>query len=400
MKKIIIISLFFIFCGLMRGFAQQNLFISQDIQSAAVNMDNTVTFRFIGPNAKKVQIAGDFADKVEKNPIGGLVGTGLIDMQKASDSLWIYTSKPLESELYSYVFVVDGISTIDPNNPYVYRDFATISNVFVVGNGKADIYSVHNVPHGTLSHRWYHSNGLNADRRINIYTPAEYESSGNKKYPVLYLLHGSGGDEDEWVNFGRATQILDNLIAQGKAVPMILVMPNGHTGMQAAPGESSWGYYKPYHVKDASGAFEENFKEIMSFVESNYRTIPDKQHRAIAGLSMGGGHTINIARYYENTFDYVGVFSSAASNRGFNGQLLTGKVYQNFDETLQKQIKNGVKLYWLGIGREDFLMKANQDFRAKLDKMGQKYTFLETSEGHVWKNWRIYLSTFAPLLFK
>jgi enterochelin esterase-like enzyme len=111
-------------------------------------------------------------------------------------------------------------------------------------------------------------------------------------------------------------------------------------------------------------------------------------------------HTINIARYYENTFDYVGVFSSAASNRGFNGQLLTGKVYQNFDETLQKQIKNGVKLYWLGIGREDFLMKANQDFRAKLDKMGQKYTFLETSEGHVWKNWRIYLSTFAPLLFK
>ena len=133
--------------------------------------------------------------------------------------------------------------TIDPNNVYVYRDFATTSNVFIVGNGKADLYKVNKVPHGTLAHRWYHSDGMKMDRRINIYTPAGYEQSGDRKYPVLYLLHGMGGDEDEWTTFGRAAQILDNLIAQGKAEPMIVVMPNGHAAMEAAPGESSLGYY-------------------------------------------------------------------------------------------------------------------------------------------------------------
>lgn len=393
MKTKVLFILLFVLCG-MKGFAQQNLFISQDIKSAVVNNDNTVTFRFLAPNAKKVQIAGDFAEKAEKNPIGGLVGTGLIDMQKEGDSIWVYTSKPLESELYSYVFVVDGISTIDPNNPYVYRDFATVSNVFLVGHGKADLYAVKDVAHGTLTSCWYKSAGLKCSRRLNVYTPAGYETS-KQKYPVLYLLHGMGGDEDEWVHFGRTCQILDNLIAQGKAKPMIVVMPNGHSGMKAAPGESSLGYYKPFHVKDVPGDFELYFPEIIKYVESNFRVIADKQHRAIAGLSMGGAHTINISRYYENTFDYVGVFSSAPLIRDFNN-----KVYANFDATLQKQIKNGVKLYWLGIGREDFLLKANQDFRAKLDKYGMKYTFVETSDGHVWKNWRIYLSQFTPLLFK
>jgi len=398
MKRLTILTCLAIVLLAIQTKAQQNLFGGQEVESAVVNADNTVTFRFIAPDAKKVEVAGDFTEKAEENPIGGVVGTGLIPMTKDENGIWTLTTNPLSSEMYMYLFVVDGVATADPNNPYVYRDFSTISNIFIVGNGQADLYKVNEVPHGTLAHRWYSSTGLGMDRRINIYTPAGYESS-SEKYPVLYLLHGYGGDEDEWVSFGRATQILDNLIAQGKAKPMLVVMPNGHTGMEAAPGESSMGFYKPGRDKDRvdeRGAFESNFKEIFTFVESNYRVIPDKEHRAIAGLSMGGFHTIHISRIYENTFDYVGVFSSANSlmNSGTEG------IYANFDEGLKKQIENGVKLYWLGIGKDDFLYDANKQFRATLDNAGMKYTYLETEGGHIWKCWRLYLSDFAPLLFK
>jgi enterochelin esterase-like enzyme len=388
-KSALIICIFLLLC-IYNTNAQQNLFGGQDIESAVVNSDNSVTFRFIAPDAKNVSVAGDFAEKVADNPIGGVVGTGLLPMEKDASGLWTITTKPLESEFYMYLFVVDGVATTDPNNPYIFRDYATISNVFLVGNGQADLYKVQDVPHGSLTHRWYDSRGLGAVRRINIYTPPGYESS-NEKYPVLYLLHGFGGDEDEWVNFGRATQILDNLIYQGRAKPMIVVMPNGHTAMEAAPGESSMGFYKPSREKDRAdvpNAFVDNFKDIISFVETNYRVIPDKAHRAIAGLSMGGGHAINISRIYENTFDYVGVFSSAASGDA------------QFDASLKKQFDNGLKLYWLGIGDEDILYERNKQFRDKLDSMGLKYTYLETGGGHVWKCWRIYLGDFVPLLFK
>jgi len=158
MKKTILAAIF-IACGLSTS-AQQNLFVAQDIKSAIVNDNNTVTFNFKAPDAKKVQIAGDFADKAEGKHIGGMVGAGLIDMQKGDDGIWTYTSAPLQSELYSYQFMVDGVPTLDPNNVYVFRDFATVSNVFIVGNGQADLYEVHEVPHGTLSHRWYKSEGL------------------------------------------------------------------------------------------------------------------------------------------------------------------------------------------------------------------------------------------------
>jgi len=398
MKKILIIAAIAFSSAVLGVSAQQNLFGAQDIESAVVNPDNSVTFRFIAPDAQKVEVAGDFAEKAEENPVGGVVGTGLMPMTKDENGVWTLTTKPLDSELYMYLFVVDGVATTDPNNPFVYRDFATVTNIFIVGNGRADLYKVNDVPHGSLTHRWYESRSLGMDRRINIYTPPGYESS-HDEYAVLYLLHGYGGDEDEWVSFGRATQIMDNLISQGKARPMLVVMPNGHTAMEAAPGESSMGFYKPGRDKDradVAGTFESGFREIIDFVEDNYRVIPDKAHRAIAGLSMGGAHAINISRYYENTFDYVGVFSSA--HRLMSNS--TEGVYANFDQTMQKQIDNGVKLYWLGIGKDDFLYEANQQFREKLDSMGMKYTFMETEGGHIWRVWRIYLAEFAQLLFK
>lgn len=391
MKKKSIIIVTMLTLSVISITAQQNLFISQDIESAVVNADNTVTFRFIAPKAHKVQIAGDFAEVVAENPIGGMVGTGLIDMSEI-DGVWEYTSKELPSELYSYMFVVDGIATIDLNNPHVYRDFGTINNVFLVGNGIADNYAVNDVPHGTLSARWYYSNGIGKDRRMNVYTPYGYENSTDE-YPVLYLLHGSGGDENEWVIFGRTCQIIDNLIAQGKAQPMIVVMPNGHAEMQAAPGESMLGYYKPFHFRDTEGKFVNNFMEIINFIDDNYRTINSKSGRAVAGLSMGGGHTVSVSRMYRNTFDYVGVFSA-----GIFGS--SGALDDHLEAQFTQQKNDGVKLYWIGCGKDDFVYESCENLRRELDKIGLSYTYYENEGGHVWNNWRIYLAELAPLLFK
>ncbi|MBQ6073708.1 MAG: esterase [Bacteroidales bacterium] len=394
MKKLLFAAIAILLC--LSAGAQQNLFPSQNIKSAIVNPDGTVTFNFLAPKAHKVQIVGDFMEG-EKGTNVGMASSGIVDMTEGEGGLWTYTSKPLESELYSYTFLVDGIATIDPNHPYVFRDFATLTNLFVIPGGMGDLYSVQDVPHGSVTSVWYHSDGLGTDRRMNVYTPYGYETS-KKKYPVLYLLHGMGGDEDEWKNFGRACTILDNLIAQGKAVPMIVVMPNGHAGMSAAPGESSMGYYKPYHFTKGTmdGIFEINFPEIVKFVDKTFRTQADKAHRAIAGLSMGGFHSAYISANYPDLFGYVGLFSAAV---GVTDTKIS-PIYQDFDGKLATQFKKGVKLYWMGCGNVDFLYKNNKALREKFDAAGYPYVYRETDGGHVWKNWRIYLADFAPRLFK
>ncbi len=378
--------------------AQQNLFPSQELHSAIVNEDGSVTFNLIAPEAQKVQIVGDFMEGVKGTNVG-MASSGIVDMAKGEDGVWTYTSEPLVSELYSYVFLVDGVATIDPNHPYVFRDFATLTNLFTVPGGYGDYYSVHDVPHGTVSAVWYHSDGLGMDRRMNVYTPAGYEISKDQKYPVLYLLHGMGGDEDEWKNFGRACTIIDNLIAEGKAEPMIVVMPNGHAWMSAAPGESSLGYYKPYHDQSGTrtGYFETNFPEIMKYVEANYRTIETKEGRAIAGLSMGGFHTAIISANNPDKFDYVGLFSSAVGVMPTSDDI---PVYADFDAKLAKQFEDAPALYWIGCGNVDFLYKNNEAMRQMMDEKGYKYFYMETDGGHVWKNWRVYLIDFASKIFK
>ena len=375
--------------------AQQNLFPSQDLKSAIVNEDGSVTFNFLAPKAHKVQIVGDFMEG-EKGTNVGMASSGVVDMTEGEGGVWTYTSKPLVSELYSYTFLVDGIATIDPNHPYVFRDFATLTNLFTVPGGMGDLYSVQDVPHGSVTAIWYHSDGIGKNRRMNVYTPYGYETSGKRKYPVLYLLHGMGGDEDEWKNFGRACVILNNLIAQGKAEPMILVMPNGHSGMDAAPGESDWGYYKPYHVTNAPAAFESNFPEIVKFIDKTYRTRADKNHRAIAGLSMGGFHSAYISANYPDLFGYVGLFSAAVGAMPTTGSPF----YEGFDAMLAKQFSKPPRLYWIGCGNVDFLYNNNKAMREKFDAAGYPYVYMETDGGHVWKNWRIYLADFAPRLFK
>ncbi|HEX2970187.1 MAG TPA: alpha/beta hydrolase-fold protein [Bacteroidales bacterium] len=389
MKKILT-TLAFLIIGYLAS-AQQALWGGANITSPEINPDNSVTFRFQAPDAKEVKITGDWLPSQGRMP-----GTELL--KKDDKGIWTYTSPVLPSELYSYAFIADGIRTTDPNNVYLIRDVASVTNVFIVGGGQADLYKVNNVPHGTVSRRWYNSPGNKMTRRITIYTPPEYENSGDKKYPVLYLLHGMGGDEEAWIALGRTAQILDNLIAQGKAVPMIVVMPNGNVSQSAAPGESDKGFYKPVMQlpNTMDGTYEETFMDIVKFIESNFRVINKKEGRAIAGLSMGGYHSLHISRYYPNTFDYVGLFSAAI----IPNDKVTSKVYTDIDKTLENQKNNGYKLYWIGIGKDDFLYKNNTEFRTKLDAIKMPYKFRESSGGHIWVNWRLYLSEFVPQLFK
>ena len=385
MKKIILLLFLTAFST---AYAQENLNFGRqkEIVSPEINTDGTVTFRMNAPKAKRVQVQGDF-----------LNNSGTADMTYGADSIWSYTSKVLPSELYSYSFIVDGLKVRDPNNVYLIRDVSSVFNILLIGGGKADLYQVRDVPHGTVSKRWYPSAALGMNRRLTIYTPSGYEQ-GKEKYPVLYLLHGMGGDEEAWPALGRATQILDNLIGQGKAKPMIVVMTNGNVAQEAAPGESAKGLYKPTMMlpNTMDGKMEETFPEVIAFIERNYRVDARKEQRAIAGLSMGGFHSLHISRYYPNTFSYIGLFSPAV----MADARMTSKVYSNFEESLKAQKNNGYKLYWIAIGKTDFLYKNVSDYRAKLDQIGMKYTYKETEGGHTWSNWRDYLSEFAPMLFK
>jgi len=369
--------------------AQQALWGGGNITSPEIHGDYRVTFRMAAPNAESVQLSGDWM------PNEGWV-PGTVGMEKDSAGIWTYTTAPLEPELYSYFFIVDGLRIKDASNPYMIRDIATVTNIFLVGGGPDGMYAVNDIPHGSVTRRWYDSPALGMDRRITVYTPPGYEE-GNEDYPVLYLLHGAGGDEEAWVSLGRAAQIMDNLIASGKAEPMIVVMPNGNVIQDAAPGEGSQGFYKPAFVvpRTMDGSYEAAFTDIIRFVESGYRVKADQDHRAIAGLSMGGFHSLHISRYYPNTFDYIGLFSPAI----LPGDGVESEVYQNMDETLRAQMENGYELYWIGIGKTDFLYESVQNYRKKLDEMGMEYTYRESEGGHIWKNWRVYLTEFVPLLF-
>lgn len=398
MKKFIV--LFVVLQISLASFAQQALWSGQTLVSPQINSDKTVTFRLFAPNSTNVQITGDFlpTHKVK-------LAFGMFDMPtpanltKDSKGVWEFTTtEPLKPELYSYSFLVDGVKINDPGNVYQIRDVASVSNIFIIGGGRADLYKVNEVSHGTVARTWYRSPTLKMTRRMTIYTPAGYETSG-KKYPVLYLLHGMGGDEESWISLGRTSQILDNLIAQGKIRPMIVVMPNGNVVQEAAPGESANGLAMPLmnQPKTMDGTMETSFPDIVKFIDKNYRTLPYKADRAIAGLSMGGFHSLHISAQYPDMFDYVGLFSAAINPED---KTVKSPIYDNMENKLKIQFSKNPKLYWIGIGNADFLYQKNVDYRKTLDKLGCNYTYYESTLGHLWRNWRIYLTEFTPKLFK
>ncbi len=371
----------------MSSFAQQQLGQRPRVKSPVINADGTVTFNLYAPSAQRVSVSGDFEEIHGKR----------LDMTKQENGVWTVTTEALNPELYSYSLSVDGQRFIDPGNSYVNRDISTLSNIFIVtksADDKGHLYSVNDVPHGTLSRVWYDSPTLGQQRRMTIYLPAAYD--GKKSFPVMYLLHGHGGDETAWGDLGRASQIMDNLIAEGKCVPMIVVMPNGNTTCNAAPGWWHEGMYTPdgnaFRDRGAKASMEESFMDIVNFVDSHYKTIAKRSGRAVTGLSMGGGHTFGISRMYPETFDYYGL-QSAAARMPQDGR-------KNFDEQMARLFNSKPKLYWIAIGKEDFLMQVNTELRNYLDRKGYPYEYYENDGGHIWRNWRIYLTLFAQKIFK
>ncbi len=381
------------------AFAQQALWGMPQIISPETHTDHSVTFRMLAPAADSVQVTGDFLPTQKiKTPYGEFDAPGVASLTKNDKGLWEFTSSALQPELYSYSFLVDGVKVNDPSNVYSIRDVGSVTNIFIIPGQRADLYRVNDVPHGTVSRLWYDSPQLGMKRRLTVYTPAGYEQNTQKRYPVFYLLHGMGGDEEAWIALGRASQILDNLIAQGKAEPMILVMTNGNASQEAAPGETQYGLVPPTTQlpKTMDGSFETAFTDVVSFIDKTFRTKAEKKSRAIAGLSMGGFHSMHISHFYPDLFDYVGLFSAAIMPR----EGADAPVYKDIEGQLAKQFQKAPKLYYIAIGDKDFLYKANVDYRKLLDEKKYKYEYYETSEGHIWKNWRIYLSEFVPKLFK
>ena len=396
MKKLFLLAAF-VLTGMLAQ-AQQALWGGSQLVSPEIHDNNTVTFRLKAPKAVKVQVTGDFLPTQKiKTPFGEFDGPGYADLVE-KEGVWEWTTpNPLKPELYSYTFVVDGLKINDPSNVYMIRDVQSVTNVFIIGGDRADLYKVNDVPHGNVAKVWYNSPTAGMKRRMTVYTPAGYEDSG-KRYPVFYLLHGMGGDENAWSELGRAAQILDNLIAPGKAKPMILVMTNGNISQEAAPGETSNGFVAPSMQlpKTMEGSFETAFPDVVKYIDSHYRTIKSKKARAIAGLSMGGFHSLHISKQNPDMFDYVGLFSAAI----LPDQKIDSPIYKDFDAKLKTQFAKKPALYYIAIGNTDFLYKANTDYRKMLDEKGYKYEYFETGEGHIWKNWRIYLTEFAPKLFK
>lgn len=324
---------------------------------------------------------------------------GQVAMRRGADLVWSVTLPTPEPDLYSYNFVVDGSTVLDPSNPAMQRDGTTYRNILIVDGP----YSAHykDAPvRGNLSYVWYDSPTIGAERRMAVYTPAGYDES-KKKYPVLYLLHGGGGDEEAWSSMGRATQIIDNLIAEGLAEPMIVVMPNGNASQIEAPIYTTPGVAAkgtPHEI--SSDLYVTSLiKDIIPYIDSHYRTIARPEGRAISGLSMGGGHTIRTNYLFPGYFDYICPLSTGAHP---HNQKNTPYAFdeQTLDGYLEGIKKAGYKLFWLACGSADPWFAEAEEFDRLLTEKGMEHTYYVTGGGHTWTNWRHYLDTYARLLFK
>ena len=342
--------------------------------------DGKVTFRLNANYATRVQLSGNWME----NP-----WTGSIDMTKGEGGIWEVTIDAPEPEIYTYNFIVDGVSVNDPLNDKVQRDGTRYLNMlFIPGPRSENYYEAKN--HGSVTYRWYDSQLLGISRRMTVYTPYGYEKNPKAKYPVLYLLHGGGGDEEAWTSMGRAAQILDNLIEKGLAKPMIVVMPNGNPNQRAANTLGLETIQMDRQDPKWQNAYVNSLvNEIVPFIDKEYRTIAKADGRAIAGLSMGGGHTTSATILYPGVFNYICPLSCGIRES------------DHLDADLQGIKKAGYKLYWIGVGKEDNMAYQGSLVLDKhLNDLGMPHTLYVSEDAHVWKNWRLYLNTFAQLLFK
>jgi enterochelin esterase family protein len=283
---------------------------------------------------------------------------------------------------------MNGVPVIDPKNPATSESNATTWSVFTVP-GADFMDAKKDVPHGAVAAVNYYSKSLDKFRRMHIYTPPGYEGSGNQKYPVFYLLHGAGDSDDSWTSVGRANYILDNLIAAKKAKPMIVVMPAGHTSQQVGGGRGAGPAARDEFTEDFVG-------DIMPYVEAHYRTVNDRAHRAIAGLSMGGSQTMNIAFLHLGKFAHVGVFSSGILG-GAGPEAWEKAHVADLDNA---SLKKGLKTVWFSTGVNDGLITNSKSTVELLKKHGFDASFKESPGAHTWINWREYLNEFTPMLFQ
>lgn len=387
------------------------------ILSPVIHPDQTVTFSLFAPDAHAVTLNGTW-------PMWP--GTNDIKMTNDGAGVWSTTVGPLGVQLWAYTFSVDGVKTLDPNNSETQRDGSRYYSLLMIAGPEDALWTFNaDEPHGTVMEAWYPSPTLHESwRRMTVYLPPDYFADSTKRYPVLYLLHGGGGDENQWTNLGRAPVIMDNLIDSGKAVPTIVVMPNGNASQIVAQGYGL-GPTPSVQQRDARppaaapvigpdgvqrlpantrmrfpaypGSFPESLvKDLIPFVESHYRVIADKDHRAIAGLSMGGMQTTQITDNNPGVFGYIGVFSGGVPSRtGDRSQIDPESLAQ-----LQALKDSGVNFYWTGAGIQDMARPGTVALHAELEKLGFKTSYTEIPGTHYWYLWRPFLGDFAPLLFR
>lgn len=356
--------------GKTNGPAEPNRPARRRIQiiSPDVHKDRTVTFRLNAPKATRVNIDIDLPNKSQAS------------MSKDANGIWSITLGPAEPDIYEYNFSVDGLKIIDQENTFVKTGRGAFESLVEIPGEQPMFFQMQEVPHGTIHIHKYESRSLGVTRGLYIYTPPGYEA-GNSEYPVLYLLHGSGDTEADWTGIGRANVIVDNLLAAGKAKPMIIVMPYGHTPSPTV-ADRPRGDITVFE-KDLLG-------DVIPFVEKLYRTSKDQKQRAIVGLSMGGGQSLAIGLGHPELFSYVGGFSSAASRAAEIVKSMTEP------ESLNKKLN----LLWIGCGNKDFLLRDNQKFVDLLKTKNINHTTYFTDGSHQWRVWRRYLNEIVPLLFK
>lgn len=382
------------------------------VVSPEVSADGHVTFRISAPQATNVRLTGS---DIPNNGQGA-------PATKGANGVWEVTLGPLAPGAYRYTFNVDGVSVVDPRNSAASESLSNIWSLVVVPG--SDNFDTRQVPHGAVASVTYYSTALKKFRRMHVYTPPGYES-GKEKYPVFYLLHGAGDNDDSWTSVGRAGFILDNLIAQKKAKPMIVVMPAGHTqNTMGGGGGRGAGAGAAPAAAPAPDEFTQDFMtDLMPYAESHYRIVTDRAHRAIAGLSMGGSQTLNIAIPHLDKFAYIGVFSSGLissfgggrGGRGPAGASGPGAAapaapapsaapipweQQNLAQLDNASLKKGLKLVWFSTGRDDGLITTSRATVELLNRHGFNASFRDSAGAHTWLNWRDYLVEFAPQLFQ
>jgi len=353
---------------------------ARPLVSPEVQPDGKVTFRLSAPKAEKVAMSSG-----EMQPTLKAASTPLT---KGEDGVWSVTVGPLAPGIYDYTFNVDGVVITDPSSTNVFgnrkgsRGFVEVPGP----KGRPRIDEWRDVPHGTVAIHWYDSSASGSRRRLHVYTPPGYGKDAARKYPVLYLLHGSGDNDSHWMHIGRSNVIADNLIADGKAVPMLIVMPDGHVRERPAgpPDDKT--------RQEIRRAFEKDLLEnVIPLVESTYRVRTDAAGRAVAGLSMGSAQALTVGLGHTDKFGWIGAFSGAIRPED---PVVAGL---RSDKAL---VNERLKLLWLAIGKEDGALKNKQELAAALKDMGVKHEYHETDGAHRWSVWRQYLSEFLPRLFQ